>query len=99
MGCAIGLEVFCVRRAGGRVYYWDGVGVVVAEVDDGLDLDERVEPAVTDPEGDEVDFRAGYSASGNCGVLPNEVICKCREEIYRKIFSKSIPSHVRSQSS
>ena len=39
LGCAIGPEVFCVGGVGGRVYYWDGVGVVVAEVNDGLDLD------------------------------------------------------------
>lgn len=67
---------------GGRVYYWDGVGVIVAEVNDGLDLDFRIEPAIAYAEGDEVDFRAGYGASRNCSVLPKEVICKCRDEIY-----------------
>lgn len=66
----------------GGVYYWDVIVVGVAEFDKRLDLDQGVEPAVTDAESDEVYFGAGYRAGGYCGVLASEVVCICRAEIY-----------------
>lgn len=70
MGCAVGPELFCLGEEGGRVYYWDRVAVVVAEVGEGLDLEKRVEPAATYAAGDEVDFRAGYRAQWQLRLFP-----------------------------
>ena len=54
------------------------IGIIIAEIDVGFLLDDRVVPAVVDPEGNERHIEAGNSTCCNGGVLRLEIRGKFR---------------------